>query len=89
MKRQLRCSFAIRRACHVELSEQTIITDTEALSAFCARLSRAPFVTVDTEFMRESTFWAQLCLIQVAGPDEAAIVDPLAAGIDLGALLSR
>ena len=47
------------------------------------RLAKAPFVTVDTEFMRESTFWARLCLIQMAGPEEAAIIDPLAEGIDL------
>jgi ribonuclease D len=67
----------------VDAEAHTIITDTEALSAFCARLSGAPFVTVDTEFMRESTFWAQLCLIQMAGPDEAAIIDPLAEGLDL------
>jgi ribonuclease D len=60
-----------------------IITDSEELSAFCARLSTAPFVTVDTEFLRENTFWAQLCLVQMAGPDEAAIIDPLAPGIDL------
>src|SRR6185295_17784625 len=66
-----------------DLTNHTIITDTEALAAFCARLSAASFVTVDTEFMRESTFWAQLCLVQMAGPDEAAIIDPLATGIDL------
>jgi ribonuclease D len=63
--------------------EHTIITDTGALAAFCTRLSTAPFITVDTEFLRESTFWAQLCLVQMAGPDEAAIIDPLAPGIDL------
>jgi ribonuclease D len=66
-----------------DLTDHTVITDTEALAAFCARLSAASFVTVDTEFMRESTFWAQLCLVQMAGPDEAAIIDPLAEGIDL------
>ncbi len=66
-----------------ETTEHPIITDTATLSAFCGRLSTAPFVTVDTEFMRESTFWAQLCLIQMAGPGEAAIIDPLAEGIDL------
>jgi ribonuclease D len=66
-----------------DLTNHTVITDTEALAAFCARLSAATFVTVDTEFMRESTFWAQLCLVQMAGPDEAAIIDPLATGIDL------
>jgi ribonuclease D len=65
------------------MPEHPIISDSAALSAFCERLSTAPFVTVDTEFMRESTFWAQLCLIQMAGPDEAAIIDPLADGIDL------
>ena len=61
----------------------TIIADTTALAAFCERLAKADVVTVDTEFIRESTFWSQLCLIQMAGPDEAAIVDPLARGIDL------
>lgn len=66
-----------------ETTEHPIITDTAALAAFCDRLARAPFVTVDTEFMRESTFWARLCLAQVAGPHEAAIIDPLAEGIDL------
>jgi ribonuclease D len=60
-----------------------IITDTAALAAFCERVSKAPFITVDTEFLRESTFWAQLCLVQMAGPDEAAIIDPLAPGMDL------
>jgi len=64
-------------------TEHSIITDTEALSVFCARLAKAPFVTVDTEFMRESTFWAQLCLVQMAGPGEAAIIDPFAAELDL------
>ena len=65
------------------VSDHTIITDNGALSAFCSGLSKAPFITVDTEFLRESTFWAQLCLIQMAGPDEAAIIDPLAEGLDL------
>ena len=67
-----------------ELVEHTIVTDTEALSALCKRFSKAPFITVDTEFMRESTFWAQLCLVQIAGPEEAAIIDPLVPGLDLG-----
>ncbi len=68
---------------HSETTEHAIITKSAALSAFCDRLAKAPFVTVDTEFMRESTFWAQLCLIQMAGPGDAAIIDPLADGIDL------
>jgi ribonuclease D len=71
----------------------TLIADTPSLSAFCKRLARAPFVTVDTEFMREKTFWPKLCLVQVAGgglerePDSAVAIDALAAGIDLAPLL--
>lgn len=66
-------------------SEPTaIITRSDELAALCQRLSVCPFVTVDTEFIRESTFWAQLCLVQIAGDDEVAIIDPLAPGIDLG-----
>jgi ribonuclease D len=60
-----------------------VITDTDALAALCDRLSSADYVTVDTEFMRESTFWPILCLVQVAGPEDEAIIDPLADGIDL------
>ncbi len=60
-----------------------IITDSRELSALCQRLGSAAFVTVDTEFMRESTYYPQLCLIQVAGPAEAACIDPLAEGLDL------
>jgi ribonuclease D len=59
------------------------ITDTARLAEFCARLSSADYVTVDTEFMRESTFWPILCLVQVAGPDEAECIDSLAPDIDL------
>ncbi len=64
------------------------ITTTSDLVAFCQRLIEQEtqpdaFITVDTEFMREQTFWSQLCLIQVAGSAEAAIIDPLAPGIDL------
>ena len=60
-----------------------IITKTDALESLCERLAKAGFITVDTEFMRDSTFWPKLCLIQVAGPDDEAIIDPLAEGIDL------
>jgi ribonuclease D len=60
-----------------------IITTTPALSAFCERLSSEDFVTVDTEFMREHTFWPILCLIQIAGETEEAIIDPMAKGLDL------
>lgn len=60
-----------------------VITDTGALTAFCEGLRDADYITVDTEFMRESTFWPKLCLVQVAGPKDEAIIDPLASGIDL------
>ena len=60
-----------------------VITDTGALAAFCEALSSAEYITVDTEFMRESTFWPILCLVQVAGPADEAIIDPLADTIDL------
>ncbi|KAB7740505.1 ribonuclease D [Parvibaculum sedimenti] len=59
------------------------IKDTETLAAVCARLSTVGYVTVDTEFMRDSTFWSKLCLIQLAGPDDDFIIDPLAPGLDL------
>jgi ribonuclease D len=61
----------------------TPITTTEALRDFCAKLSDQPFITVDTEFMRETTYWPKLCLIQAASPTDAAIIDPLADGLDL------
>lgn len=61
----------------------TLITTTEEIEAFCVRLAGAEFITVDTEFMRERTFWPKLCLVQVAGVNEAAAVDPLADGMDL------
>lgn len=61
-----------------------LITDTAELRDVCTRLSAQPFVTVDTEFMRETTYYPKLCLIQMAAPDGSAVlVDPLAPGIDL------
>ncbi len=64
----------------------TLITTNDALTDLCGRLKKAPYLTVDTEFMRESTFWPKLCLVQVASPDEAVAIDPLAKGLDLGPL---
>src|ERR687890_1227918 len=64
-----------------------LITDTESLEKLCERLARADFVAVDTEFMRENTYWPDLCLIQVASIEEAAAIDPKAEGIDLKPLL--
>ncbi len=60
-----------------------IITTTSDLETVCARLAGAGFITVDTEFMRDSTFYSKLCLIQMAGPQDEIVVDPLAPGIDL------
>ena len=62
---------------------QQMITDTLTLSAFCKRMAREPFITVDTEFLREKTYWPILCLVQVGGAEEVAAIDPLAEGIDL------
>ncbi|MFK8032916.1 MAG: ribonuclease D, partial [Hyphomicrobiales bacterium] len=61
----------------------TTLTDTKSLAELCERLAKHPFVTVDTEFLRESTYWPILCLIQVASDEEAVLIDPLAEGIDL------
>jgi len=67
-----------------------IITTTEALSAYCDRAATFPYVTVDTEFLRERTYYAKLCLIQLAHPGKgeegAVIVDPLAPGLSLAPL---
>jgi len=60
-----------------------LITTTAELAAVCDRLARHPYVTVDTEFLRETTYYPQLCVLQMASPEEAAVVDALAAGIDL------
>ena len=60
-----------------------LITTTRDLAAACARLARHPFVTVDTEFLRETTYYPLLCVAQIASADEAIVVDALAPGIDL------
>src|SRR6266851_4696376 len=64
----------------------TLIDTTDALAAFCHRQAQARYITVDTEFIRDKTYFPQLCLIQVAGPDGAAALDPLAPGMDLAPL---
>ncbi|HEX2625139.1 MAG TPA: ribonuclease D [Sphingomicrobium sp.] len=64
-----------------------LITKSDELRALVERLSAHDFVAVDTEFMRENTYWPELCLLQIASVDEAAAIDPLADGIDMGPLL--
>ena len=65
-----------------------LITDSQSLADLCDRLSTSPFVAVDTEFMRENTYWPDLCLIQIGDQKEAAAIDPKADGIDLTPLLN-
>ena len=60
-----------------------LITTTSELAAVCTRLKRHPFVTIDTEFLRETTYYPILCVAQLASPDEAVVIDAMASGIDL------
>jgi ribonuclease D len=65
------------------LARMQPITTTDKLADACTRMARHPFVTVDTEFLRESTYYPRLCVAQMASPDEALVIDALAEGIDL------
>ncbi|WP_064692689.1 MULTISPECIES: ribonuclease D [Rhizobium] len=60
-----------------------MIETTADLAAACKELAKSDFITIDTEFLRETTFWPELCLIQMASPTLEVLVDPLAKGIDL------
>src|SRR6201981_798056 len=60
-----------------------LITKTADLAAACERLAKHPVITVDTEFLRETTYYPLLCVVQMASPDDAVVVDTLADGIDL------
>nr|WP_294502531.1 ribonuclease D [uncultured Rhodopila sp.] len=64
----------------------TLISTTTDLEAFCQRMHAEAFITVDTEFMRERTYWPELCLVQIAGENEVAVIDAGAEGIDLAPL---
>lgn len=64
-----------------------LITNTNQLKAACQKLHDNEYIAVDTEFLRETTYWPKLCLIQVAGGETEIIVDPLAADIDMAPLL--
>lgn len=65
-----------------------LITDSKRLAELCARLAKSPFVAVDTEFMRENTYYPDLCLVQLADANEAAAIDPKAEGLDLTPMLN-
>ena len=71
----------------IHMKIHPLITETAALSELVERLSKHPFVAVDTEFMRENTYWPDLCLIQIASSEEAAAIDPQAEDLDLKPLL--
>ena len=64
-----------------------LIADSASLAVLVDRLSAEPFVAVDTEFMRENSYWPDLCLLQIASPHEAAAIDPKADGLDMKPLL--
>ena len=66
----------------------TLIATTHDLTTLCHRLAAHPYITVDTEFLRETTFWPRLCVVQLASEDEAVAVDVLADGIDLAPLFA-
>jgi ribonuclease D len=69
----------------VSKAPMDIVTTTAELEELCQALSHDSFIAVDTEFMREQTYWPILCLIQIAGSTREAIIDPLAPGLDAGA----
>ncbi len=60
-----------------------LITTTADLAAACTRFAQQPVITVDTEFLRETTYYPLLCVVQIASPEEAVVIDALADGIDL------
>ena len=61
-----------------------LITTSDKLADLCERLAKSEFVAVDTEFMRENTYWPELCLVQIADEKKAAAIDPLADGVGAG-----
>jgi ribonuclease D len=72
-------------------ADPVLVTDTTVLTALCGRLAAEPFVTIDTEFMRERTYYPELCVVQLGGERDVAVIDTLAPGLDLlplGALLA-
>lgn len=77
----------LRVTATIEMKIHPLITKTDDLAALCERLAKSDFVAVDTEFMRENTYWPELCLVQIANTEEAAAIDPMAEGLDMTPLL--
>jgi ribonuclease D len=76
----------------IEFPIPVFITESDQLAALCARLAEEAFVTIDTEFIRERTYWPELCVVQLGGAQDVAVIDAQAPGIDmapLGALLAN
>ena len=67
-------------------ADSVLITTTDALADLCTRLAREPYVTIDTEFMRERTYYPELCVVQLGGVSDVAVIDAQAPGIDLAPL---
>lgn len=65
-----------------------LIADTPTLTRFCEQLAGEPYITIDTEFLRDKTYYPQLCLVQLAGPHDAAAIDSMAEGLDLAPLFA-
>jgi len=70
------------------MEAMTVIADSTSLTKFCDRLIKSSYITIDTEFMRDQTYWPRLCLVQIADEHEAAAIDTLAKGIDITPLLN-
>ena len=82
MRQEPRASFrSAENACIAR--EMTVITDTDTLSEYCRNAADQDFITVDTEFIRDKTYWPQLCLVQIGVREDAVAIDTLAADIDL------
>ena len=77
-----------RRYESADMHIHPLITDSDSLLKLCERLAKSDFVAVDTEFMRENTFWPDLCLVQIGNLEEAAAIDPKAEGLDMTPLLN-
>ena len=70
------------------MEAMAVIADSTSLTKLCDRLIKSSYITVDTEFMRDQTYWPRLCLVQIADENEAAAIDTLAEGIDITPLLN-